>query len=380
VSASPPSKIAQLLRSALSTGDFKELSDLYASDALLDAGLPGGRRRAVGSEAAIEILEAGFPGPGRLVEWEPRLHPKGMALWFERVSDGAGETARQRHYLHVRDGRIRRHWAYAAPPRTPARGRQAGDGVLLETRLLSRIGQVAQHEPIVSTGWSGNLLERLVLADGRRLVVKRIVPGTNWMDRHTKDEGREALLFTSGVLGRLPEAIDQLVETGDEGNPLLQLMAVLAAAESGDLREARRLRARWGRTQIRDWASDVAVLLQAEAALHLGDEPELTMATVQLLPFRGRQAVLGTPAFSLGAYDEVLGRIAERTGDTVAARDWWTGAREQGRKVGSPQQVALAEAHLARVPAETARRPPRRRPAPPTPRRTPQRPAEDRPA
>ena len=211
MSASPPSKIAQLLRSALSTGDFKELSDLYASDALLDASLPGGRRRAVGSEAAIEILEAGFPGPGRLVEWEPRLHPRGMALWFERVSDGAGETARQRHYLHVRDGRIRRHWAYAAPPRTPARGRQAGDGVLLETRLLSRIGQVAQHEPIVSTGWSGNLLERLVLADGRRLVVKRIVPGTNWMDRHTKDEGREALLFTSGVLGRLPEAIDHAV-------------------------------------------------------------------------------------------------------------------------------------------------------------------------
>ncbi|NEM05781.1 BTAD domain-containing putative transcriptional regulator [Geodermatophilus normandii] len=164
--------------------------------------------------------------------------------------------------------------------------------------------------------------------------------------------------------GRLPEAIDLLVQTGDEGNPLLQLMAVLAAAESGDLREARRLRARWGRTQIRDWASDVAVLLQAEAALHLGDEPELTMATVQLLPFRGRQAVLGTPAFSLGAYDEVLGRIAERTGDTVAARDWWTGAREQGRRVGSPQQVALAEAHLARVPAEEARRPPRRRPAP----------------
>jgi hypothetical protein len=50
----------------------------------------------------------------------------------------------------------------------------------------------------------------------------------------------------------------------------------------------------------------------------------------------------GTPAFSLGAYDEVLGRIAESTGDTVAARDWWAGAREQGRRVGSPQQVALA--------------------------------------
>ena len=162
---------------------------------------------------------------------------------------------------------------------------------------------------------------------------------------------------------RLPEAIDLLVETGDEGNPLLQLMAVLAAAESGDLTEARRLRARWGRTQIRDWASDVAVLLEAECAMLLGDEPEQEMAVIQLLPFRGRQAVLGTPSFSLGTYDELLGRIAERHGDTVAARGWWLAARTQGRLVGSPHQVALADSHLARVPADSATRPRRKRSA-----------------
>ena len=160
---------------------------------------------------------------------------------------------------------------------------------------------------------------------------------------------------------RLPEVIDLLVETGDEGNPLLQLMAVLAAAESGDLVEARRLRRRWGRTQVRDWASDVAVLLEAETALLLGDEPEVEVAVVQLLPFRGRQAVLGTPAFSLGAYDELLGRVAEHRGDTVAAREWWQAARRQGQTVRSPHQVALAEAHLERVPESAARRPPRRR-------------------
>jgi DNA-binding SARP family transcriptional activator len=165
--------------------------------------------------------------------------------------------------------------------------------------------------------------------------------------------------------GRLPEAIDLLVQTGDEGNPLLQLMAVLAAAESGDLAEARRLRKRWGRTQVRDWASDVATLLQAEVALQIGDEPEIEMATVQLHPFRGRQAVLGTPSFTLGAYDELLGRIAERTGDTVAAREWWAAARRQGRLVGSPHQVALAESHLARVPEEAATRPRRKRPSAP---------------
>ena len=149
--------------------------------------------------------------------------------------------------------------------------------------------------------------------------------------------------------GRLGETVPLLVATGDEGSPLLQEMAVLAAAESGDLGEARRLRARWGRTLIRDWASDVAVLLQAESALQLGDEPDWASAVEVLLPHRGRQAVLGTPALSLGAYDELLGRIAERRGDLPAARAWWQSARGQGVLVGSPHQVALADAHLARV-------------------------------
>jgi hypothetical protein len=162
---------------------------------------------------------------------------------------------------------------------------------------------------------------------------------------------------------RLPEAIDLLVETGDEGNPLLQLMAIVAAGESGDLAEARRLRARWGRTHIRDWASDVATLLQGEVALLLGDEPELETAAVQMLPFRGRQAVLGTPSFSLGAYDELLGRIAEHRGDLAAAREWWIGARRQGHVVGSPHQVALAQWHLDRVASDPTGRPRPRRPS-----------------
>ncbi len=64
---------------------------------------------------------------------------------------------------------------------------------------------------MISRGWSGNVLERLVLTDGRRLVAKRIVPGANWIDRHTRDEGREALLYLSGTLGRLPASIDHAV-------------------------------------------------------------------------------------------------------------------------------------------------------------------------
>ena len=60
--------------------------------------------------------------------------------------------------------------------------------------------------------------------------------------------------------------------------------------------------------------------LQAESALWLGDEPEWAAAAESLLPYRGRQAVLGTPSLTLGAYDELLGRIAERRGDLGGAR------------------------------------------------------------
>ena len=62
----------------------------------------------------------------------------------------------------------------------------------------------------------------------------------------------------------------------------------------------------------------------------------------------GAAPLPGTPSLTLGAYDELLGRLAERRGDLAAAREWWRGAREQGVLVGSPHQVALAESHLAR--------------------------------
>ena len=119
-----------------SAGDFTALDDLYADDALLDASVAGGRSRVAGPERTTALLASLFPGPGRLVEWSPRTYPEGIALWFERVSDD-GTPVRQRHYLHLREGRIERHWAYTAPPRTPAGGARDDHGVLLDTRLVS---------------------------------------------------------------------------------------------------------------------------------------------------------------------------------------------------------------------------------------------------
>ena len=67
------------------------------------------------------------------------------------------------------------------------------------------------------------------------------------------------------------------------------------------------------------------------------------------MPFHGRQAVLGTPAFSLGSYDELLGRFAEHRGDPAAAARWWTAAKLQARLVGSPHQLRRASDGLARL-------------------------------
>ncbi|WP_166521297.1 BTAD domain-containing putative transcriptional regulator [Modestobacter roseus] len=153
--------------------------------------------------------------------------------------------------------------------------------------------------------------------------------------------------------GRLDTVLDLLVETGDEGSPLLREMAVIAAAESGAPDEARRLRRRWGRSAVRDWASDVVVLLEGESALLLDDPRAWEAALTALAPFRGRQAVLGTPAFSLGSYDELMGRLVERCGDLPAAVESWRAAARQGRAVGSPWQVSTAERHLARVGARS---------------------------
>jgi hypothetical protein len=42
-----------------------------------------------------------------------------------------------------------------------------------------------------------------VLADGQALIAKRIVPGSDWLGRQTRDPGREALLFADGVFARM---------------------------------------------------------------------------------------------------------------------------------------------------------------------------------
>ena len=237
-------EIAARLRRALLEGDAGALAGSYAPGARLDAGLPGERVRLAGAEEILARLSSWWAGPGRLVEWEPRAHPEGLALWFERVG-ADGSAIRQRHYLHVRGGRVARHWIYAAPPRTgPAPAPEASDA---GAAALARLGRVVERVPLRSTGWSGNSLERVVLADGRRLVVKRVVPAADWLGRATGDAGREGLLFSTGVLDRVPRALDHTVLAAERDG---DAWWVIQRDASADLLDADSLIPRAGSRQV----------------------------------------------------------------------------------------------------------------------------------
>src|SRR5262249_53205263 len=76
---------------------------------------------------------------------------------------------------------------------------------------LSRWGEVARTQPMTSSGWSGDALVAVHMADGARLVAKRIVPGAGWIGAHTDDPGREGLLVRDGWLARLPPSLDPAI-------------------------------------------------------------------------------------------------------------------------------------------------------------------------
>jgi hypothetical protein len=198
--------VADALKAALESGDFSALGECYADDAMLDLNVRGGRERVAGPDAIVARLHRLFVGPGRLVEWTAAVYDAGAAVWLERVSDADGAAVRQRHYLLLRDDRVTRHLAYTAPHRTGVAG--AGGAPAFDPALVGGLGDIAEHTVLASRGWSGNALERIVLTDGRVLIAKRIVPGADWLGRASADPGREGLLFTTGVLDRLPPAID----------------------------------------------------------------------------------------------------------------------------------------------------------------------------
>lgn len=79
--------------------------------------------------------------------------------------------------------------------------------------MPSLLDTVIERTPLTAhAGVSGSSLERLLLADGTRLVVKRMRPQGTWLMRVTGDPGvRDAYVWTSGLLARVPSVIDHAV-------------------------------------------------------------------------------------------------------------------------------------------------------------------------
>ena len=81
-------------------------------------------------------------------------------------------------------------------------------------------------------GKSGAGLERVRLADGRCLIVKRIEPGTDFTIEATGGlPGREIMLWRAGVLDRLPDGVEHApVDAWVEGDSTVLVMRDLGGA------------------------------------------------------------------------------------------------------------------------------------------------------
>ncbi|MDQ4130121.1 MAG: aminoglycoside phosphotransferase family protein, partial [Actinomycetota bacterium] len=84
---------------------------------------------------------------------------------------------------------------------------------------LEQLDQAVERTPLVADdGKSGSRLERIVFADGGRVVVKTIEPASDWIMRATGDVGRAAMLWTSGLLSEVPAVVDSAVLDAVPGN------------------------------------------------------------------------------------------------------------------------------------------------------------------
>lgn len=162
--------------------------------------------------------------------------------------------------------------------------------------MSSLLAGVVSREPLaVADGRSGSLLERVTLAGGEVLVVKHVRDGGDWIMRASHDHGRAAELWSSGVLGRVPEVIDHAVLGAEQvtGGWVVIMRDVSAALVPGHARISR---------------ADSRRVLEASAALHaaFADGPPL-----RLCPLADRYGFLSpaTARREAGGADEVPGLI-----------------------------------------------------------------------
>jgi hypothetical protein len=175
--------------------------------------------------------------------------------------------------------------------------------------MTSLLADVVWREPLAAAdGRSGSLLERVVLAGGEALVVKHVRAGGDWIMRASHDRGRAVELWSSGVLARVPAAIDHAVLGAErDGSGWVVIMRDVSAALVPD--------------NVRLTRDHSRRVLEAAAALHAAfwDDPPMALCSMvdryQLLsPATARRET--------GGSDEVpklIGRGWERFAEVVPA-------------------------------------------------------------
>lgn len=195
-----PEGLAELLKTAVATGDWSVVAERLAPEAVLHTSNEAGRRRIEGAEAITAHL--GVPGAGTIRDWDAQEWPTGVALSFEW--QGPASTDRRRWYLRTGPtGEVTELWSTAARPRMA----DAGGVIMPPSALLERLG-ATRVEPLSHGGNSGATLLRVARDDGVAFVLKRVsAGGADWLARATDDRGRTAQLYEAGAFDRMPPAI-----------------------------------------------------------------------------------------------------------------------------------------------------------------------------
>ena len=82
------------------------------------------------------------------------------------------------------------------------------------------------------------------MADGCRLVAKRIVPGGGWIGAHTEDPGREALLVTDGWLAGMPPSLEPALIDAERADGAWWVLMKDVSDELGEMAAGFRARRR----------------------------------------------------------------------------------------------------------------------------------------
>ena len=192
--------LAADLHAAVESGDWSEVGERLADDAVLDTSNEGGRQRISGVREIVAHLSR--PGPGTVAHWDIEEWDTGLALSFEWR--GPRGSDRRRWYLRTDGaGQVSELWSVAARPIEEDEG-----GTVAPPRaLLGKLG-ASGFTPLTHCGNSGAALVRATGEDGASFVLKRVTTsGADWLARVTKDRGRTAQLYAAGAFERMPASI-----------------------------------------------------------------------------------------------------------------------------------------------------------------------------